>query len=202
MTKPDEKEEVEQTEATEEAKEELEETETREEVKKMPEDSLSNSQRMQLKIEKMQAEQTEEHILEEKKKIEAITCKHCGSKKIRPMGAPKNRKFGVKAEDYMKSPIEGLENWSKADNYECKDCNHITYVGISYSKPPEQNGSAVLMIQDQGFPWQEYNPSELSDDHIKAWVHEKAGEVVNNQSGLTLDDQKLMRALDLALNAK
>lgn len=184
--KPEEVAEIEETAPVEETQEEIEET--------PEEDSeLSSSQRIQLKIDELQEKQRKEHLKEQEKQLKNIKCDNCGSKKIKPVGSAKNRKFGVKPEEYMQ---EG----SKADNYECADCGHITYVGVTYNVAPEENGSAEFIVQDKGFPWLQFIPAELTDDHIKGWVSEQADLVKENQSPLSVDLQRIVRGLDLALN--
>lgn len=185
--KPEEVAEIEETAPVEEeSTEEIEET-SRED------DDLSTSERIQHKIDEMQEKQRKAHFKEQEKEIKDIKCANCNSKKIKPVKSAKNRKFGVKPEEYM-------QLGSKADNYECADCGHITYVGITYNVDPKENGSAELIVQDKGFPWQEYMPNDLSDDHIKGWIHEQAELVKENQSPLSTDLQRIVRGLDLALN--
>lgn len=169
--------------------------ETQEEIGETPEEDseLSSSQRIQLRIDELQEKQHKAHLKEEEKQLKDIKCANCGSKNIKPVKSAKNRTYGVKPKDYM-------QLGSKADDYECKDCGHMTYVSVTYNIAPEENGSAELIVQDKGYPWQQYIPAELSDDHIKGWISEQAELVKENQSPLSTDLQRLVRGLDLALN--
>ncbi len=204
----DKTEEVEQTASVEESQEEIQPDEDAtpekvpqtKEVETPEKSELSKSEQLQLRIDEMQQERQEEHLKEQKKLLEDIKCPACDSKKIRKVGAAKNSKFGVKPEEYMEPPEQGMKSWTKADNYECKDCGKISYIGVTYKLPPENMGAAEITLRDQGHPWQAQSPFQDTDEHIKLYISEQAELVKNNQSTLDSHNQRVIRALDLALN--
>ncbi|BDZ68594.1 hypothetical protein [Methanobacterium ferruginis] len=128
----------------------------------------------------IEAQKVENHLEAEKKKIKALKCPAC------------NTNLKLDPERYMK---EG----SIKDETECKKCEKLVTVGITYNGDP-----SILTAQIDGpragnFVWEVKKPVDWEDKHVKKWAEEEMSKLKENKSSLSINEQKLFRLLYLGL---
>jgi len=170
---------VPETEKTEENIEQTEETpEVQEKIKEViVEKPLDLAEKTPEELAELEAniknQETKNHLKAESQRIKDISCPKCG------------KNLGLKPEDYLK-----LGNLP--ESIECKECEIIVRVYVNYQEDPSIS-TADILVKNAGFVWINQLPSTWEDKHALKWVEQEVEKLMNNQSSLSPDNQKLLR---------
>jgi DNA-directed RNA polymerase subunit M/transcription elongation factor TFIIS len=170
---------VQETEKTEENIEQTEEIpEVQEEiVEKIVEKPLDLADKSPEELAELEAniksQGIKNHLKAESQRIKDISCPKCG------------KNLGLKPEDYLK-----LGNLP--ESIECKECGILVRVYVNYQEDPSIS-TADILVKNAGYVWINQLPSTWEDKHALKWVEQEVKKLMNNQSSLSPDNQKMLR---------